>query len=149
MHEQHKGHNLVRTSPFYTSPFWRTPEYGNSETGRIRFRRARVLSCVCPSKLSELFAELSNFWRKTSVSSLFRGSALATVFRPFPSNHPGAVKGFRANLRFEPAKCEPSGASQKSGVAPAKQTRPKKGQFMNFSQGHSGTNIQCESCLFS
>ena len=34
-----------------------------------------------------------------------------------------------------------------SGVAPANQT--KKGQFMNFSQGHSGTKVQCESCLFS
>ena len=29
------------------------------------------------------------------------------------------------------------------------QTKPKKGQFMNFSQGHSGTKVQCESCLFS
>ena len=28
------------------------------------------------------------------------------------------------------------------------QTKPKKGQFMNFSQGHSGTKVQCESCLF-
>ena len=34
-----------------------------------------------------------------------------------------------------------------SGVTPANQT--KKGQFMNFSQGHSGTKVQCESCLFS
>ena len=30
-----------------------------------------------------------------------------------------------------------------------RQTKPKKGRFMNFSQGHSGTKIQCESCLFS
>ena len=30
-----------------------------------------------------------------------------------------------------------------------RQTKPKKGQFMNFSQGHSRTKIQCESCLFS
>ena len=29
-----------------------------------------------------------------------------------------------------------------------RQTKPKKGQLMNFSQGHSGTKIQCESCLF-
>ena len=29
------------------------------------------------------------------------------------------------------------------------QTKPKKGRFMNFSQGHSGTKVQCESCLFS
>ena len=29
------------------------------------------------------------------------------------------------------------------------QTKPKKGQFVNFSQGHSGTKVQCESCLFS
>ena len=29
------------------------------------------------------------------------------------------------------------------------ETKPKKGQFMNFSQGHSGTKVQCESCLFS
>ena len=29
------------------------------------------------------------------------------------------------------------------------QAKPKKGQFMNFSQGHSGTKVQCESCLFS
>ena len=34
-----------------------------------------------------------------------------------------------------------------SGVAPANQT--KKSQFMNFSQGRSGTKVQCESCLFS
>ena len=34
-----------------------------------------------------------------------------------------------------------------SGVAPANQT--EESQFMNFSQGHSGTKIQCESCLFS
>ena len=30
-----------------------------------------------------------------------------------------------------------------------RQTKPKKGQFMNFSQGHSRTEVQCESCLFS
>ena len=30
-----------------------------------------------------------------------------------------------------------------------RQTKPKKGQFMNFSQGHSGTKVQCESRLFS
>ena len=30
-----------------------------------------------------------------------------------------------------------------------RQTKPKKGQFMNFSQGHSGTKVQCESCLSS
>ena len=34
------------------------------------------------------------------------------------------------------------------GVAPANQTK-EKSQFMNFSQGHSGTKVQCESCLFS
>ena len=37
--------------------------------------------------------------------------------------------------------------SGESGVA--RQTKPKKGQFMNFSQGHSGTKVQCELCLFS
>ena len=30
-----------------------------------------------------------------------------------------------------------------------RQTKPKKGQFMNFLQGHSGTKVQCELCLFS
>ena len=34
-----------------------------------------------------------------------------------------------------------------SGVAPA--TKPKKGLFMNFSQGHSVTKVQSESCFFS
>ena len=31
------------------------------------------------------------------------------------------------------------------------QTKPKVSnrQFMNFSQGHSGTEVRCESCLFS
>ena len=29
-----------------------------------------------------------------------------------------------------------------------RQTKPKKGRFMNFSQGHSRTKVQCESCLF-
>ena len=27
--------------------------------------------------------------------------------------------------------------------------KPKKGQFMNFSRGRSGTKVRCESCLFS
>ena len=36
-----------------------------------------------------------------------------------------------------------------SGSGVARQTQPKKGQFMNFSQGHSRTKAQCESCLFS
>ena len=39
--------------------------------------------------------------------------------------------------------CEP-----KSDKKWPRQTKPKKGQFMNFSQGHSGTKVQCESCLF-
>ena len=30
-----------------------------------------------------------------------------------------------------------------------RQTKPKKGQFMNFSQRDSGTKAQCELCLFS
>ena len=30
-----------------------------------------------------------------------------------------------------------------------RQTKPKKGRFMNFSWGRSGTKVQCESCLFS
>ena len=30
-----------------------------------------------------------------------------------------------------------------------RQTKPKNGQFMNFSRGHSGTKIRCESRLFS
>ena len=29
-----------------------------------------------------------------------------------------------------------------------RQTKPEKGRFMNFSQGHSGTEAQCESCFF-
>ena len=33
------------------------------------------------------------------------------------------------------------------GVTPANQT--KKSQFMNFSRGHSGTKVRCESHLFS
>ena len=30
-----------------------------------------------------------------------------------------------------------------------RQTKPKKGQLINFLQSHSGTKVQCESCLFS
>ena len=30
-----------------------------------------------------------------------------------------------------------------------RQTKPKKGQFMNFSRGQTGTKFQCESRLFS
>ena len=30
-----------------------------------------------------------------------------------------------------------------------RQTKPKKGQFMNFSRGQSGTKVRCESHLFS
>ena len=41
-------------------------------------------------------------------------------------------------------------AGQKHGLPKAPFSGPrKKGRFMNFSQGHSGTKIQCESCLFS
>ena len=35
------------------------------------------------------------------------------------------------------------------GQESPRQTKPKKGQFMNFSRGHSGTKVQCESRLFS
>ena len=35
------------------------------------------------------------------------------------------------------------------GQESPRQTKPKKGQFMNFSQGQSGTKVRCESCLFS
>ena len=42
-----------------------------------------------------------------------------------------------------------SGRGQMAQESP-RQTKPKKkGQFMNFSQGHSGTKVQCGSCLFS
>ena len=30
-----------------------------------------------------------------------------------------------------------------------RQTKPRKGQFMNSSRGHSRTEVQCESCLLS
>ena len=30
-----------------------------------------------------------------------------------------------------------------------RQTKPKKGQFMNFSRGQTGTKVRCESRLFS
>ena len=52
----------------------------------------------------------------------------------------GSVKKKRV---YEP--CLPKSANQEW----PRQTKPKKGQFMNFSQGHSGTKVQCESCLFS
>ena len=32
---------------------------------------------------------------------------------------------------------------------PRQTKKPKKDEFMNFAQGHSGTEVQCESCLFS
>ena len=30
----------------------------------------------------------------------------------------------------------------------SRQTKPKKGKFMNFSRGQIGTKVRCESCLF-
>ena len=58
--------------------------------------------------------------------------------RPHPLSVPtGGRKSKRRNA-----------AMSKSQEWP-RQTKPKKGQFMNFSQGRSGTKIQCESCLFS
>ena len=47
------------------------------------------------------------------------------------------------------------GGAQTGCVTPAmfqespRQTKPKKGQFMNFSRGHSVTKVRCESRLFS
>ena len=35
------------------------------------------------------------------------------------------------------------------GIVRSGPGKPNQGQFMNFSQGHSGTKVQCESCLFS
>ena len=48
-----------------------------------------------------------------------------------------------------PSKCDSGTPKTLSNQEWPRQTKPKKGQFMNFSQGHSGTKVQCESCLFS
>ena len=44
---------------------------------------SQPMICACQSELTEFFTELTEF-AKESVNSLFRNSALETVFRPFP-----------------------------------------------------------------
>ena len=53
-----------------------------------------------------------------------------------------------SNLRSRHSNQEPKRTHKsKCSQEWPRQTKPKKGQFMNFSQGHSGTKVQCESCL--
>ena len=57
--------------------------------------------------------------------------------------HTGALAKKEKRVRFHS-----SGIHSHIQEWPRK-TKPKKGQFMNFSRGRSGTKVQCESCLFS
>ena len=81
------------------------PPFGNSETGRIRFRRVRFqtpnsvsflgltefrgansvsLLFVCKRELTEFLAELTEFAAELSEFSPPKQYTLETVFRPFP-----------------------------------------------------------------
>ena len=72
-----------------------------------------------------------------------RGIPLFSVCRPTPRSQ--SKKSYGA-YHF-PGKAREKGIHHRSGKNQEwpRQTKPKKGQFMNFSQGHSGTKIQCES----
>ena len=81
----------------------------------------------------------------------FAGSSSAprpTIPRDFRNVPCPAVKQ-RGREKKGPPDIAPNPSPEKgqngSGVAPANQTQ--KSQFMNFSQGRSGTKVQCESCF--
>ena len=105
--------------------------------------------------------------RKTSIFTTFeRFARIASnlrfaIFSPPPPEARFAKKGvrfgnpetirenqaIRSNLQIDSRESVHLG--YKKHQEWPQQTKPKKGQFMNFSQGHSGTKVQCESCLFS
>ena len=60
-------------------------------------------------------------------------------------------RAFRpGSLKKVPKRSEKSPRKLSENQESPRETKPKKGQFMNFSQGHSGTKVHfCESCLFS
>ena len=115
----------------------------------------------------------TNFWR--TFWTLFGGLFVANPLPPTPFRNLrikqakmgkiGKKKKKNSPPRAEPRECDncppklPSKAGKISEILVyvtlrlsqewPRQTKPKKGQFMNFSQGHAGTKVQCESCLFS
>ena len=60
----------------------------------------------------------------------------------YSCGHPVQHFGQALQIRIEQRCCDYIQESPR-------QTKPKKGQLVNFSQGHSGTKVHCGSCLFS
>ena len=61
----------------------------------------------------------------------------------------GLLECFRISADLVPEMLNRTRTTSNFNQESPRQTKPKKGQFMNFSQGHSGTKVQRESCLFS
>ena len=75
---------------------------------------------------------LSKTGRFLSKAEIVRGGGLSPLSNP---DRLFGKKSFSGNALF----------FQES----PRQTKPKKGQFMNFSWGQTGTKLRCESRLFS
>ena len=91
-----------------------------------------------PSLLSWKNLKIGTYSKSTPCS--YRGAESQIK----PGRHPRWVL---VTSRTKVPKQQPKNSRQTSGVT--RQTKPKKGQFMKISQGHSGRKGQCESCLFS
>ena len=126
-------------------------------------------------KVSKYFRHFSTFFaqgktrQKSSKSvklflTLFDNFLVAPVFRPLLGDSernwawleasgaeiPGKMrKKYMTPSLLRLPKMGQIAAKQGENQEWPRQTKPKIAQFMNFSQGRSGTKIQCESCLFS
>ena len=94
----------------------------------------------CPNSIQKQLSEGLNLLRRPTSSERRCQSF---------SYSPPLVPALACNKRHTHTILRRNGPLERSYQEWPRQTKPKKGQFMNFSQGHSGTKTQRESCLFS
>ena len=93
------------------------------------------------ARASRIKAYLSRFWASErslggNPSDTFQGSSCPRIaIRPM---HPHLLRSTRKNRQQHPSRNHYTFFNQEW----PRQTKPKKGRFMNFSQGHSGTKVQ-------
>ena len=115
------------------------PSEDCAEKNAIARRESQKTSLVSKEKANKVGAKRSF---SEQLSELHRRPSAWR--NQFSEQFSDRLPGLAGSQNFSP---NSRSVSLLSGVAPANQT--KKSQFMNFFQGHSGTEVQCESCLFS
>ena len=127
--------------------------------GRNRGQTPNATTSPRKNGLTSLFKEATGFSRSGSSDHRPPWSALSfqlgvAVVGEGQTNTPWgnfrqALEGFKWLVHVSPSQIPIKLCLFVNSQEWPRQTKPKKGQFMNFSQGHSGTKVQCESRLFS